>query len=232
MDFQLINNMGLAVLAGFISSPHCVIMCGPIAILLMKGKSVEAGTMASYKLVLVYHIFRILAFTFFGAAFGALGIKVVSFFEYPVSKLLPWALAIFFILFGLGADKWLPKPKFLGLYFNGLSQKALRLPKFFAAMLLGLMTPLMPCGPLYMIFWVSLFTGSMSLGGQIALGYGLGTLPLMWLAQMAFFKFSFSKNQKLLGIIRRIMALGGGGVLLWRMLVMTGPLSAELCGHL
>ena len=48
---------------------------------------------------------------------------------------------------------------------------------------MGALTPLLPCGPLYLLFGAALLTGSAIRGAEFALAFGLGTVPLLWLAQ-------------------------------------------------
>jgi hypothetical protein len=49
--------------------------------------------------------------------------------------------------------------------------------------LLGLISPCLPCTPLYLIFGVCLLSGSPLSGARIALCFALGTIPLLWAAQ-------------------------------------------------
>jgi sulfite exporter TauE/SafE len=51
------------------------------------------------------------------------------------------------------------------------------------AALLGFATPLLPCGPLYLMFALAMANGSAFKGAEFAMAFGLGTLPLLWLVQ-------------------------------------------------
>ena len=42
---------------------------------------------------------------------------------------------------------------------------------------LGLATPFIPCGPLYLIIWVAAISGSALSGGTMLAMFGLGTIP-------------------------------------------------------
>jgi sulfite exporter TauE/SafE len=55
-----------------------------------------------------------------------------------------------------------------------------------AAAALGFATPLLPCGPLYFIVALALLSGSALRGVEYMLAFGLGTVPLLWLAQSQF----------------------------------------------
>lgn len=67
---------GLLILIGFLTSFHCVGMCGPL-ILGYTAKSATGGH-KSYATHMLYGIGKTLSYTFFGALFGAFG-SVVAF---------------------------------------------------------------------------------------------------------------------------------------------------------
>ncbi|PIP58567.1 MAG: hypothetical protein COZ46_04700 [Verrucomicrobia bacterium CG_4_10_14_3_um_filter_43_23] len=226
MDIQGIDNGWMAFLAGVISSPHCVVMCGPIAFMLL---STEPGSKPRHTYQAIYHTSRILSFAIFGMLAGGLGLGLVAILQFPPVKVFPWVLVAFFFLFGVGADKWLPKPKWLSKFFQRISRFAFKIKKPYAALTLGLATPILPCGPLYMIFWVALLSGSPLIGGEIALGYGLGTLPLMWLAQYPIFALKKNVSWVIISFLKRFLALAGAFLITWRVLSVNGPLSAEFC---
>ena len=56
-------------------------------------------------------------------------------------------------------------------------------PPGIAGGLLGIISPCLPCTPLYLIFGVSLLSVSALTGAKIALCFSLGTVPLLWAAQ-------------------------------------------------
>ena len=49
-----------------------------------------------------------------------------------------------------------------------------------------LLTPFLPCGPLYLVLGAALLAGSAAKGAEFTLAFGLGTVPLLWLAQHQF----------------------------------------------
>jgi len=51
---------------------------------------------------------------------------------------------------------------------------------------MGGLTPLLPCGPLYFLIALSAMTGSALRGAEFMLAFGIGTVPLLWLAQSQF----------------------------------------------
>jgi len=56
-------------------------------------------------------------------------------------------------------------------------------PSVQVAAIMGAATPLLPCGPLYFIVAIASFAGSAVAGAELLLAFGLGTAPLLWLAQ-------------------------------------------------
>jgi sulfite exporter TauE/SafE len=49
--------------------------------------------------------------------------------------------------------------------------------------LVGAATPVLPCAPLYLVIAMATFAGSALRGAEWMLAFGLGTVPLLWIAQ-------------------------------------------------
>jgi len=77
----------------------------------------------------------------------------------------------------------LPKVPLLGRAFIGISGRFRGKPPALTSAALGLATPLLPCGPLYFLIGLALLSGSAGRGAEFMLAFGLGTVPLLWLAQ-------------------------------------------------
>ena len=90
-----------------------------------------------------------------------------------------------------------------------------RLQKPVASAMIGLTSPLLPCGPLYMIYGLALFSGSALKGAEFAIGFGLGTLPLLWFAHSQFMR------------IQRSSALIAAPAVAWRLRTTLGIEGAE-----
>jgi sulfite exporter TauE/SafE len=67
-----------------------------------------------------------------------------------------------------------------------------RLPPFTSGLALGSLTPLLPCGPLHALLGLALISANPLHGAEIGLGFALGTLPLLWAAQMGYQRLAFS----------------------------------------
>lgn len=202
-------------------------MCGPLAYVILDQTEETDGSYINSQLL--YNVARIFSFTVMGVLAGGIGLSLLRLVNLSVVKFFPWILVVFFIIFGLGLDRLIPKAPFAKRIFARLSEKISKLPKNFAAILLGLATPFLPCGPLYIILWVALLSGSPLFGAEITFGFALGTLPLMLLASTQFPKLKRFLNPKMLYRIQRFIALVAAFFLCWRLLGNNGPLSADFC---
>lgn len=169
---------GLLTLIGFLTSFHCVGMCGPL-ILGYTAKSATNGH-KSYTTHFLYGIGKTLSYTLIGGLFGAFG-AIVAFTPYTQGA-VGVAAGIFLILFGL---------HMLGV-FPALSHFHIRTPKFIMRFVgkeyrkrsnpfvIGLLNGLMIiCGPLQAMYVMAAGTGSWTQGAAILFFFGIGTLPLL-----------------------------------------------------
>ena len=154
MDISTVNNGWVAFIAGVITSPHCIFMCGPLAFVVLKPK--EGSTESQYSPQILYHGARIFMFTLFGLLSGLLGRGLVEVFQFSPIKYFPWILVVFLGLFSLGLDRLIPKIPLAQGFFSRITQKLNQFPVKSRGCLLGLATPFLPCTPLYIIFLGSL----------------------------------------------------------------------------
>ena len=82
---------------------------------------------------------------------------------------------------------------------------------------MGLLTPLLPCAPLYAVFGLALMTQSPVRGAEFLLAFGLGTLPLLWITQAAFNRWQSRFSPKTVSRAQRLLALIVAVVLGWRL---------------
>jgi hypothetical protein len=78
-----------------------------------------------------------------------------------------------------------------------------------------------------MIFGLALFSGSALKGAEFAIGFGLGTIPLLWLAQSQFMRLNGRVRPNLLVRIQRIVAFAAALVVAWRLRTTLGIEGAE-----
>lgn len=175
-----VNTAVGALVAGLVTSVHCVGMCGPIACGLAAMPSSETERLMA---MTAYHGARLTAYAVIGAVCGAIGRQPLEWFFGSPAVLLPWVLVAVFLIFGFGLEKKLPRPPVLMKWSARMRFRLGKLSPVRSGLALGALTPLLPCGPLYLLFGAALLTGSAMRGAEFALAFGLGTVPLLWLAQ-------------------------------------------------
>ncbi|MEM0967219.1 MAG: sulfite exporter TauE/SafE family protein [Verrucomicrobiota bacterium] len=179
IDPETITGPTTAFFAGVVTSVHCVGMCGPLACAFLPQNANEKAN--PVVVTSVYHGARVLAYTGLGAIAGAIGAAPFAWFDASALTILPWALVLFFVAIAFGLEKRIPKPKIVSKWFFRFSTRVRKLPRTSAGGLLGLVTPFLPCGPLYLVIGVALVTGSAINGAEFLFAFALGTLPLIWL---------------------------------------------------
>ncbi|MDR1520772.1 MAG: sulfite exporter TauE/SafE family protein [Planctomycetota bacterium] len=165
---------GMLFLIGLLTSTHCLAMCGGINLSQTAVKKTPAAAKGLDVLMpsLLYGGGRVASYAAVGALIGALG-SVVS-FSGGAKGMVQIAAGLFMMIMGLnliGSFPW-------------LRRLMPRLPRFFSGgagrgpLYVGLLTGLMPCGPLQAMQLYALSTGSPVQGGLSMLFFSLGTLPL------------------------------------------------------
>lgn len=203
-----------ALLIGLATSLHCAGMCGPIACGLGTLAKSEGERLAAASL---YHGSRLVSYGIIGALCGSLGQPPLKrFFDSP-AVLLPWVMVLALLLMASGLDKKIPRPAFLNRLTARLRFKANRYSAHGAAAAMGLLTPFLPCGPLYAVFGLALLAGSAAKGAEFTLAFGLGTVPLLWLAQHQFHRIRLGLTPLIMKRVQRGLALVTALMLVWRL---------------
>lgn len=193
-----------ALIFGFISSLHCVGMCGPIALMIPVDKD---NTVKKWLQISTYQIGRVTAYTSLGLIFGFLG---AGFFLAGFQQQLSIIVGVLMILIAIIPEKKLAQYNFskpiysiisqvktqLGLQFKKKSYKSL--------FLIGLFNGYLPCGMVYVALFGAMAMNNVFLGSLYMTLFGLGTVPLM-MVLVNFLKttqFSYySKFQKIIPIL-------------------------------
>ncbi len=211
-----LTTIGMLVF-GLTTSLHCAGMCGPIACGLGTLAKSEGERLTAASL---YHGSRLFSYALIGAAFGALGQKAFSwfkgYFESP-AVLLPWVLVLVLLVMAFGLDKKIPRPAILNRFTARARLSACKLSAFKGATVMGLLTPFLPCGPLYLVFVAALSAGSAAKGAEALLAFGLGTVPLLWLAQHQFHRIRAKLSPMAMNRLRRGLAFVTAVMLAWRL---------------
>jgi len=213
-------NYGLLVLVGFLTSFHCVGMCGPL-ILGYVAKNAKQGQ-SSHTAHLLYGVGKTVSYTLIGALFGLFG-AIVAFTPYTQGA-VGIVAGLFLVLFGLhmlevfsALNHFEFKPPAFLMRFIGKEYRKHSNP-FVIGLLNGLM---IICGPLQAMYVMAAGTGSWMQGAALLFFFGLGTLPLLLGFGFLTSILSKSLTPKLLkasGVI--VMALGV--IMLNRGLTVTG----------
>ncbi len=182
-----------AFVVGLVTSLHCAVMCGPL-VCALRVRPAE------------YHLGRLVSYTAVGALAGAAGSGVAGFFKGNVSHFLPWILAAVLLLIGLGLEKRLPQPRF----FSALLLR-LRLQRS-----LGWLTPLLPCGPLWLMIGAAAVAGSWHAGAVLMASFVAGTIPLPWLVQAQAANLQRRFSPFALRWTQQGIALVSAALLIWR----------------
>jgi uncharacterized protein len=203
-----------AITTGLVTSIHCVAMCGPIACSVGQAGKGEGRNLLAY---LGYHFGRLIAYSSIGAVCGAIGQQPLRWIFNSPAVVLPWLLVVLFLITALGLWRKLPRPKFVDRIVARARMRSFKLSAGRGALVMGLATPLLPCGPLYLLFAATLLSGSALRGAEFALAFGMGTVPLLWVAQ-----HSFSRLREWLPALRfhqlqRSLAIIAALVMMWRL---------------
>ena len=231
MELAAINSPAAAFIAGLVTSLHCAGMCGPLACSLMpvRGDRSDAQTVST-----VYHLARISGYCALGALAGGLGQAPLTWVSQSALRWLPWVFVLFFVALGMRWDRYLPKIPVLGRLTWKLQSWMRGRSRVEAAAALGFATPLLPCGPLYFPVALALLSGSALRGVEFMLAFGLGTVPLLWLAQTQFHWVRQKLSPLWLARMRVGLALTTAVLIGWRLratLGFVGPDPAAFICH-
>jgi sulfite exporter TauE/SafE len=172
MDYQ-----HLAFMIGLLGSVHCVGMCGPLAFAVPSRQS-GWGYLLFNKLS--YQGGRIISYCLLGILIGLLGRQIwLAGIQQGVSilsgVLILAAAASRLFGFSIGNPESLLIKPFHKVFGYALKHKANHL-------IIGIINGFLPCGFVYLALAAALNTGSVSSAVSYMFWYGLGTLPLMFLA--------------------------------------------------
>jgi hypothetical protein len=202
-------SLGAALLAGLAASGHCIGMCGGIAgALAMRSRESSTGTRVGY--AFAYNLSRVASYAIAGALAGLLGrtlLKAVNVaplsLAFRVFAGLIMLAAAGKLLFGwrlldpieaAGSGLWRRIAPWAGRQgrTGGLG----------GAVGLGLAWGWLPCGMTYSMLLLAATTASAATGAAVMLAFGLGTLPSMVTATVAFDRIARGLSQR--ASLRRI----------------------------
>ncbi|MGJ8696483.1 MAG: sulfite exporter TauE/SafE family protein [Verrucomicrobiaceae bacterium] len=212
MDSSL--TVAAALITGLVTSVHCVAMCGPLACSVGHVGKGETRNLLAY---LGYHFGRLIAYSSIGAICGGIGQQPLRWIFGSSAVVLPWFLVALFIITALGLWKKLPRPQWLDRIVARARFRSFKVSAGKGALIMGLATPLLPCGPLYLLFGATLLSGSPLRGAEFALAFGLGTVPLLWIAQQSFSRLREAMPALRFQQLQRGLAVIAALVMMWRL---------------
>lgn len=218
MSAPVIETTVAALVAGLITSVHCAGMCGPLTCAALPRPSAA------------YHVGRLLSYGAIGAACGALGQQPLDWLSHSPLTVLPWFLVVVLLAMAIGVKPKLPRPWFVQKLYARWRLLAGTRPLWQRGAVIGLMTPLLPCGPLYLMFGACLLTGSAVKGLEFALAFALGTVPLLWLAHGSWRLLSLKIGPRSVARIQRGLAFAAAAVIVWRLRGTLGFGPEEMTG--
>jgi len=204
----------VAFIFGLATGLHCMGMCGPLSCFFLSGKKTPSWWLN----VFLYHGTRILGYTLLGTLLGGVGETASAVIGPIPSKILTWVCILAFLCIAFRMDAWLPKPVFLSRWIG-------RLPigkqsPTLSAFLIGAVTPIIPCGPLYTVLGVALISGSAWDGGTIMASFATGTVFLLLALQWNYFFISTLIPSGAAAWTRQTVALLTAGMLMWRVMAI------------
>ncbi|MDR0831394.1 MAG: sulfite exporter TauE/SafE family protein [Bacillales bacterium] len=163
---------------GFLTSFHCLAMCGAINLSQSINKS---NSKVNFKGTLLYNGGRVISYTIIGIIVGGIG-SVFSFNAISKGIIIVIASTLM-LLMGLSQLNIIPSlkkitPRLPKRFANIINNQKLKNSSPF---IVGLLNGLMPCGPLQTMQIYALAVGSWYLGGLSMFIFALGTVPLMFL---------------------------------------------------
>jgi hypothetical protein len=219
VELAAVNSPATAFVAGLVTSLHCAGMCGPLscALLPSRGERGDAQTVST-----VYQVSRLAGYAVLGALAGGIGRAPLLWLSESALRWLPWLLVVFFVALAFRWDRHLPKIAALGRLTWKLQSWRRGRSRVGTAAAIGFATPLLPCGPLYFVVSLALLSGSWQRGVETMLAFGLGTVPLLWLAQTQFHWVRAKLSPLWLGRVRMTVALATAAVIGWRLRATLG----------
>lgn len=191
---------------GAANSVHCACMCGPLA--LAFGGGVQGAS--------AYHAGRTLSYGALGVVLGGIGAVFGARELSTPSAWVAFVLAAGLVLLALVGERGAVNIPGLGRVVQAAMARARTLRPLLRSGLLGLFTPLLPCGLLWAACAGAAVAGSPLAGGAVMLGFALGSLPLLFLAQTQVGALLRRFGPRALANVQRLAMLSAAALLLWR----------------
>ncbi len=188
--------MGAALLGVFVASVlgsgHCAGMCGPIMLFAIGSldRAPKRHSPPKWRVHAAYHVGRALGYIALGTAAGAAGAAIDLGGSFVgLQRVAGTVFGLMMVLMGagliatsLGSRYKLALPELPAAHqrlIERLHRFAMRWPATPRAWMVGLLTPLLPCGWLYLYVFAAAGTGSPLWGGAVLAAFWAGTVPML-----------------------------------------------------
>lgn len=177
-------SLWLLFVVGLLTSIHCMGMCGGIMLTqtVKKNENAAAGIAAADskpKIVVLpaalYNLGRVISYTLIGAIVGGIG-QVLT-LSNTLKGLIPIIGGLFMIVMAINLMGFFPFLRHLQIGLPNSVIKKVRRLSGKSPLIVGLLTGLMPCGPLQIVQLYALGTHSVIYGAVSMFVFSLGTVP-------------------------------------------------------
>lgn len=178
--------IGAVFVASLLGSLHCAGMCGAFVAFAVSGAEEQRGKRAA--LNAAYQGGRLVTYVALGVAAGSVGALLdlggalagISRFAMVLAGAVMIVFGISAVMHALGKrPPRMPVPGFMQKLLASGHRAAMSLTPFRRALMIGLLTTLLPCGWLYAFAAAAAGTASPVWGGVTMAVFWLGTLPVM-----------------------------------------------------
>lgn len=203
---------GLMFVFGLLTSFHCIGMCGG---LVLSGSIGTKGGTSS----IIYNSGRIVSYSIIGGIAGGIGQAVGP--SGMWKGVIPVLGGVFMILLAVKMLNVFPVLRKFNIRLPSFIARRIFAGKIKSSLTIGLLSGLMPCGPLQMIQLYALGTKSVYTGAASSFIFALGTVPVLLVfgfVNSALYK----KNARIVSAISAAIVLVLGFAMLGRGLVLSG----------
>jgi len=193
-----------ALIFGFISSLHCVGMCGPLLL------AVPTRTTNNHKWlgIALYHVARIFTYAVLGVLVGFVGWRlevtgIQQFFSLTIGIVL---LGYVFTSHFFSGAAWILAFNKLIFSFFGFAS---RQKGYLGTLLLGAANGLLPCGMVYIALTGAMASASATAAAGFMLLFGLGTMPLLFVFNYYGIRLQVSVKQRIKLVAPVVIAIMG-----------------------
>jgi sulfite exporter TauE/SafE len=198
-----------ALTIGFLSSLHCVGMCGPLALALPLNRTSRVSMLEG---IFTYHLGKAITYMLLGVLVGLLGAYIPFHTSQQRLTIFMGILMIVFALYPLIIKKnhrvqqWVIK---VLRPFQTEMAKQLKVNRSKAIFGIGLLNGLLPCSMVYLALSISLGIGDLWVSSAYMIFFAIGTLPAIIAFQLFGYSFEQSFRSKIQSWIPIFLLLMG-----------------------